>query len=237
LSEVQIIHGDCLDVLRGMPDASVDAVVTDPPYCSGGVSETGRRGAAGQGLRSSTIQRFGWFKADNMGTSGLVWLLRSMAFESIRLMRDGGSLVVFCDWRMFANVAPAIESAGLRFQNLLVWDKQAMGLGNGFRNQHELVLHFTKGSGAFCDKGTGNVLRAKRVHHTDREHQTQKPVDLMAQILRVVCPVGGTVLDPFAGSGTTLVAAQAEGMSAIGIEREAEYVEIIRKRLSPKEAA
>jgi site-specific DNA-methyltransferase (adenine-specific) len=69
------------------------------------------------------------------------------------------------------------------------------------------------------DRGEGNT------------HPTVKPTDLMRWLVRLITPPGGTVLDPFAGSGTTLVAAQAEGFDAIGIEREAAYVEIIRKRL------
>ncbi len=62
-------------------------------------------------------------------------------------------------------------------------------------------------------------------------HPTVKPIALMRWISKLVCPPGGTILDPFAGSGTTLLAAREEGLSAIGVEREAEYVEIIKRRL------
>lgn len=65
-------------------------------------------------------------------------------------------------------------------------------------------------------------------------HATVKPLALMRYLCRLVTPPGGTVLDPFAGSGTTLLAAQTEGFNAIGIEREAEYVEIIRSRLAAR---
>ena len=109
-----VIHGDALQVMQGMPDATIDAVVMDPPYCSGSVSEASRSAAKGQGLRRENINRFGWFVGDNMGTAGLVFLLRSVAFESIRLLRGSGSLLVFCDWRMVPNRAPAIGSASLR---------------------------------------------------------------------------------------------------------------------------
>src|SRR5690348_8759808 len=144
--------------MRGMGDASVDAIVTDPPYCSGGVNEASRTAAKYQGLRSDTARRMGWFIGDNMGTAGLVFLLRAIAFEAVRVVRPTGSLVVFCDWRMVTSIQPAIESAGVRFQNLLVWDKGHMGLGQGFRHRHELALHFTFGSPEYHDKGTANVL-------------------------------------------------------------------------------
>jgi DNA modification methylase len=221
--------GDCLDVLRSLPDASADALVTDPPYCAGAVSEAQRTSAAGQGLRSDQIRRFGWFVGDNMGTAGLTWLLRAVAFEAQRVVRPSGSLLVFCDWRMQSALQPAIESAGVRYQGLVVWDKEHMGLGRGFRCQHELVLHFTLGSPEYHDKGTSNVLKARRVR--DREHQTQKPVDLMSQLIRVVAPPGGVVIDPFMGSGTTGVACVQGGYGFVGIERDPTHFATAQRRI------
>ncbi len=221
--------GDCIDIMPNLPN--VDAVITDPPYCSGSVSESSRTAAKGQGLRSETLNRLGWFVGDNMGTAGLVFLLRAMAFRALDVLNPEGSLLVFCDWRMAPNLAPAIESSGMRYQNMVVWDKGNMGLGMGFRAQHEIILHFTAGSPKYHDLGTSNVVKASRVGAGDREHQTQKPVDLMQRLLRVVCPRGGTVLDPFMGSGSTGLAALAEGMNFIGIERDADHFETARERL------
>ena len=228
---ITIYHGDALDVMRELANASVDAVVMDPPYCAGSVSEAGRVAAAGQGLRSDNLKRFGWFVGDNMGTAGLVWLLRSVAFEATRIVKATGSMLVFCDWRMQASLQPAIESAGVRYQGLIVWDKQHLGMGNGFRCQHELILHFTFGSPEYHDKGTPNVLRSRRVSSGEREHQTQKPIDLLSRLIRVVTPSGGTVLDPFAGSGSTLHAAKNLGCGAIGIEREQSHCATAAERL------
>ena len=166
-----------------------------------------------------------------MGTAGLVFLLRAITFEATRIVKPSGSMVVFCDWRMFASIQPAIESAGVRFQNLIVWDKGHMGLGTGFRARHELALHFTFGAPQYHDKGTANVIVSKRVNHTERQHQTQKPVDLMEQITKVVAPIDGLVLDPFCGSGSTGVACMNVGRKFIGIEREAEYVAIAEARI------
>lgn len=204
----------------------------DPQYCAGSVSEAKRTAAKGQGLRSETLSRFGWFTGDNMGTAGLVFLLRAVAWQALSVVKPTGHMLCFCDWRMMASVGPSIESAGWRFQNLVVWDKGHMGLGNGFRAQHELILHFTAGAPTYYDKATSNVLTSKRVHHTEREHQTQKPVDLLQRLIRVVCPRDGLVLDPFAGSGSTGVAALQNGCRFVGVERESEYVEIAMRRLS-----
>src|SRR5690606_36035538 len=106
------------------------------------------------------------------------------------------------------------------------------GLGAGFRAQHEMILHLTKSGAKYHDTATGNVIRTPRQRAASREHQTQKPVELMRRLVRVVCPPGGVVLDPFAGAGSTGVAALMEGRSFIGIEREAAYVEVARRRLT-----
>lgn len=166
-----------------------------------------------------------------MGTSGIAFLLRSLAFECVRVVKPTGSLLVFLDWRMLSTLQPAIESAGLRTQNLIVWDKGHAGLGTGFRAQHELVLHFTFGSPKYHDLSSGNVLQCGRIRSSEREHQTQKPVDLMRRLVRVVTPEGGCVLDPFCGSGSTGVACKIEGRAFIGVDRSAEHVETARRRI------
>lgn len=219
----RIVKADAIDYMRTMPDACVDAIVTDPPYCSGAMTETGRSAAKGQGLRSENIRKLGWFVGDNMGTAGLVWLLRAMAFEAVRVLKPTGSLLVFCDWRMVPNLAPAIESAGLRYQNQITWDKRSMGLGTGFRAQKEEILHFTNGSPEYFDFSTSNVMGCGRVRAQDKDHQTQKPVELISQLVRVVAPAGGLVLDPFAGSCTLAEACVQTGRNYLCLERDAAH--------------
>lgn len=226
-----VICGDAVDIMFQLPECSVDALITDPPYCAGSISEASRVAAKGQGLRSKNIRRFGWFIGDNMGTAGLAFLLRSIAFEATRVLKPTGSVLVFCDWRMVPTLIPAVESAGLRYQNLIVWDKGHMGLGAGFRARHELIMHMTVGSPEYHDKGTANVLTAKRVNADDKEHQTQKPTSLLRQLIEVVTPPGGIVLDPFAGSGSTLVAARETGRHWIGIERNPDHCQTSRRRV------
>lgn len=235
VSGYRIINGDGLEVAHSLSDASVDALITDPPYCSGAVSESSRTRVKGQGIRSENRQRFGWFVGDNMGTAGLAWLLRAIAFEATRFLKPTGHALVFMDWRMVPNLIPAIESAGLRYQNLIAWDKGSMGLGLGFRAQHELIAHFTNGSPAYHDAGTGNVIRCSRVTRADRRHQTEKPTALLAALMRVVVPPGGVVFDPFAGSGTTAEAARDLGLDAILAERDGEMVQDAQEALAARQ--
>jgi site-specific DNA-methyltransferase (adenine-specific) len=232
-----VVNGDCLDIMADLPPASLDALVADPPYCAGAISEARRTSANGQGLRSENLRRFGWFVGDNMGTAGLCWLLRSVAVVAKHVVKPTGGLITFCDWRMLSALQPAVESAGVRYQSLIVWDKGSMGLGSGFRNQHEMILHFTLGDPEYHDRSIANVIRCPRVTGDDREHQTQKPVEVMAELLKVVSPSGGIVLDPFCGSASTGVACLELGRRFIGIEEGEGYCEIARRRLALAEAA
>lgn len=231
IGDCTLYRGDALRVMADLSEQSIDAIITDPPYCSGSIGEAQRTRANGQGLRSENLRKFGWFTGDNMGTAGLTWLLRSVAVEARRLVKPTGSFLVFCDWRMLSSLQPAIESAGLRFQNLLVWDKGSMGLGSGFRCQHELIMHFTFGSPEYHDLGTANVLRCGRVATAEREHQTQKPADLLSELVKVTAPPGGRVLDPFVGSGSTVLACIQTARGCVGIENDPEYFALACRRI------
>jgi site-specific DNA-methyltransferase (adenine-specific) len=229
---VSVIHGDALTELQRLEPQTVDAIVTDPPYASGGFTESARRQAIGQGLLSHNLREHGWFVGDQMGTSGLMWLLRSMAFEATRVLVPGGVMCVFCDWRQVANIAPAMESAGLRLSNLVVWNKGVAGLGTGFRAQHEMCLVLTNGSGVYHSVEFGNVLTVPRMNHNDREHWTQKPVELMRRIVRTAAPEGGLVVDPFGGSGSTAVACVLEARRFLLVERDPAICELARDRIA-----
>lgn len=342
----EVIHGDCLDVMRGMPDASVDAVVTDPPY---GLSFMGKD----------------W---DHGVPGDVFWR------EALRVAKPGAALLAFGGTRTFHRLAVAIEDGGWQIFDCLAWlygqgfpkhrthlkpawepivfaskkgarfvnvdgcrvgttkrvpgspsqykfrtkyqdykgdpeaqmagggndpnlgrwpanvvldeeaarmvDEQSGERGGGFGVRGSGVEPNTYGAGkgyagtlsvtgqtvGFGDSGgasrffyTSKASRADRedglkgapvraggamsgretrpdrpTNHTTvaNHHPTVKPTDLMRWLCRLVTPPGGTVLDPFCGSGSTGVAANAEGFDFIGIEREADYVEIARRRIA-----
>lgn len=223
------IHtGDALAVLRTLADDSVDAVVTDPPYSSG------TRKEAAKGLRKAMCRERDddtWFDGDSLTVVGFGYLMRETARECRRVMKRGAHLLAFIDWRMLPHLAAAIESVDLRHAGVLVWDKTYFGMGSCFRNQHELILHFTKEQGADPQRrDVGNVLQCAPVK--GGEHPTEKPVDLMRRLLSVVCPPDGTVLDPFAGSGTTGVACIMDGLNFVGIESSERFADLARKRIA-----
>jgi DNA modification methylase len=233
---VTIYHGDALDVLPHLP--LFDSVVTDPPYASGGRTEASRPGGGGtvshRQMENGVARGARWaakpLENDQMTTTGFVWLLRAIAQGCRPLLPDGGSFLSFIDWRQWPNLVGALETCNYRVQGMVVWDKGSMGLGNGFRSQHELICHASKGVPTVHDRGVGNVIRSPRVEPDD--HPSPKPVGLVARLIDVVTPPGGTVLDPFMGAGATLRAAADTGRRAIGIEVEERYCEVAAKRLA-----
>lgn len=223
---MSLVHGDALDFIASI-EYSVDAVVTDPPYASGTRLEAAKSS-------SGAMQRAGRFSdrpldLDQMTTTGFVWLLRAVARGVYPVLGEGRSFLCFIDWRQWPNLVGALETANLRIQGMLVWDKGHFGLGNGFRAQHELICHASKGVPTIVDRGVGNVLafpRQEPIHHP-----SPKPLGLMEKLITTVTEPGDLILDPFAGSGTTLVAAKNLGRRAIGVESDEGYCEVAARRL------
>jgi site-specific DNA-methyltransferase (adenine-specific) len=230
---VTIYHGDALDVLRDLA-VPVDAVVTDPPYSSGTRKESSKpsRGSMLRGEHVANARLTQAIDMDQMTTTGFVWTLRQVAMAAWDILPDGGSFLSFIDWRQWPTLVGVLESCNYRVQNMVVWDKASFGMGNGFRNQHELVCHAAKGVPTVHDRSVGNVLKSQRVDPDSIGHPSPKPDGLLAALIGVVAPAGGLVLDPFMGSGSTLRGAVAVGRKAIGIERDERYCEIAAKRMA-----
>ena len=113
---------------------------------------------------------------------------------------------------------------------MLVWDKTYFGMGGQFRNQHEFIVHMTNGQPSTPQRrDVGNVIPCKPIR--GGVHPTEKPVPLLVTLLSVVCPKGGIVVDPFAGSGATGVAAVEYGAEFVGVEMSEHYAAVAAGRL------
>ena len=135
---------------------------------------------------------------------------------------------IFTDWRMWIYLFDLVEGSGLGVRNMIVWNKQSPGMGNGWRAQHELIMfaHRTKPKWD-NHKGYGNVLEATR--SGNELHPTQKPVEILEKLLDNTQWAEG-VLDTFGGSGTTLIAAESVGQQAFLMEMEPAFVDTIVRR-------
>jgi DNA modification methylase len=210
------------DAARVLAGGRADVLLSDPPYCSGGFQESGRS-AGGIGRRAAGATGIK-IANDALSTRGYQALIGNV-------LRNFPARVahVFTDWRMWSYLFDVMESAGYNVKSMVVWDKGSAGLGNGWRAQHELVMCGVGGAGYKFDvkAGSGNVLKCKRTRN--ELHPTQKPVELMEQILDVV-PDCHVVAEPFGGSGSTLIACETRGRAARVIELEPKFVDVIVRR-------
>ena len=231
---ITIYHADCVEWLA-QAQVSVDTMVTDPPYSSGTRQEAGRSGSTSGGRATATAwlssTDHDWFSHDSMTTWGMTWFLRGVLLRAMPLLDEGAHVYMCSDWKQTPNLYGLLESVGFRVNHCLVWKKPYFGMGTYWRNQHENIVFASKGKpSAMVARNLGSVIDATAPPRAARLHPTQKPVSLMTTLLSA--SHGQAVLDPFMGSGTTLVAAKLLGRKAIGIEIEERYCEIAATRLS-----
>lgn len=220
----RLMCGDC----SVKEDASVlfgghtpDAIVTDPPYCSGGFQESGKSvGSVGSTSDKKHV------KNDRLSTRGYTALLKS-AFNQC----DAPYLYAFTDWRMWIYLFDIAESSGFGVRSMIVWDKGSPGMGRGWRSQHELILWGCKTTPPFdkLHSGNGNVVQMDRTGN--KLHTTEKPSELLQAILQN-SPFIESVYDPFLGSGTTMVAAEQLNRTCYGMEIDPGYCAVILERMS-----
>jgi site-specific DNA-methyltransferase (adenine-specific) len=227
-------QGEALEILRTLPPGEVDAVVADPPYASGGTSNAERTELAPstkyvtQGAAVAGPD----FVGDNRDQrSHILW--STLWLEAARrASKPGAVAVVFSDWRQLPATTDAVQAGGWTWRGIVVWAKtRARPRRGAFRNASEFAVWAT--NGPFRPQHDApylpGVIEATSPGR-ERVHFTQKPLALM-EVLVAVAPPGGLVLDPFAGSGTTGVAAIRTGRRFVGIEYVPTYVTIARQRM------
>jgi site-specific DNA-methyltransferase (adenine-specific) len=234
---ISIYHGDALEVSRSFAPRTLDAAITDPPYSSGGMFRADRlqdvhtkyvrtesqSGNALPGFSGDTRDGFGYAFWCSL------WLahLRALAVP-------GAACCLFTDWRQLATTIGSLQSGGWIYRGIAPWFKpNARPTQGRFRNACEYVVWGTNGprSLSALDGRTllGHFVAAPPAS-AGRTHITQKPISVMAGLV-AIAPEGGTILDPFMGSGTTLVAALQLGRRAIGIDIEEAYCHVAAERL------
>lgn len=212
-------HGDCLDVLKTLPDCSVDSVVTDPPYIVGAISVGNSKTKAGT-----------WADMENSAYWFSAWMK-----ESKRILKPTGYLLSFGNWRSIPTLIRALSLCEMPATSCMVWDKLWIGPAGPqqLRGRHEIIMFSAMPEGKIDNRAAPDIYAEKWLagQMKTTKHPAEKPIDLMRYLCRLVTPPGGIVLDPFTGSGSTGKAAILEGFQFIGIEREAEYIEIARARI------
>jgi len=232
-------HGDALAWLDTLPDACADALITDPPYSSGGLTAGERRATPSQkyvqgGVRIARVD----FAGDNRDQRSQLRWMQLWLFECYRILRDGAPVCLFTDWRQLPLTTDALQCAGFIWRGIIVWDKtEGVRPQPGRpRAQAEYIVWGSKGPMPVTRNAPvfPGVIR-EGVRQKDKHHMTGKPTALMRQLVQICernAEATGLILDPFAGSGSTLVAARLEGFQYAGCEMVEHYVNVARRRLA-----
>jgi len=203
---MQLFQDDAISWLSTLADESVDLVVTDPPYES---LEKHRKIGTTTRLKVSKGSSNQWF--DIFPNERF----ESLLIELFRVLKKNRHFYLFCDQETMFVIKPIAEKIGFRFWKPIVWDKVSIGMGYHYRARYEFVLFFEKGKRKLNNLGIPDILECKRVY---RGYPTEKPVPLLETLIAQSSSAGELVIDPFFGSGSTLVAANNLGRNYLGCD-------------------
>ncbi|BCH14979.1 DNA methyltransferase [Mesorhizobium sp. L-2-11] len=209
LTSRNVVHqGDCISIMRQMPARSVDFILTDPPYLVRYQSRDGRR-----------------IINDDNGS----WL-EPAAREMFRVLKPDSLCVSFYGWTQTDRFMSAWRAAGFRIVGHMVFRKKYASAARFVSYTHESAYVLAKGQPALPENPPADVIDFP--YTGNKLHPTQKPVAILKPLIEAFCPQGGLVLDPFCGSGSTLVAACEVDCDYVGIELDRTYHGIAARRLA-----
>lgn len=210
---------DAVSWLRSLPSASVDLLITDPPYES---LEKHRSVGTTTRLKKSKASSNEWFPI--FPNHRFLELLQ----ECYRVLRPHTHFYLFCDQETMFVVKPLAEQCGFKFWKPLVWDKMKIGMGYHYRARYEFILFFEKGKRKLLDLGVPDVLAVPRIA---KGYPTEKPVELSEILVQQSSLPGQLVLDPFCGSGSAGVAALRHQRNFLGNDITDAAYHLTRQRL------
>lgn len=232
-------RGEAWAWLRSLPDASADALVTDPPYSSGGFTR-GDRGAdpAVKYRKSDAAEVTESFSGDTRDQRAFGLWCATWLTEAHRVLREGARVLVATDWRQLPTVCDALQVAGFVWRGIATWTKNSASRPQRgrFRADAEFFVWGSKGPlelagpvlpGTFVSPAP--EVSCPSVPTARRLHLTEKPVDVMEAVLAYV--PSGLVIDPFAGSGSTGAACLRRGLRFAGCELSEHYHALASRRL------
>ena len=221
--DIDLLHGDCLELMKDIPDGSVDMILTDPPYLQG--YKTNRRKDNRHEFSSEIL--------NDTPQTGSLMIVKFLEL-SYQKLRNNSSILVFCNTNKIDFFKQEIEKAGFKIKNIIVWVKNNHTAGDlkaSFGHQYEFVILANKGRRFINGNRDNDVMFFDKVAGKEQLHQNQKPVDLLQYLVEKLSDSNNTILDPFMGSGSTGVACVNTGRKFIGMELEEKYFDIAKERI------
>ena len=221
----QIVHGDCLEVMKEIEDKSIDAIITDPPYNIAKPNNFHTMGRAGIdfGEWDKGFDLFSWIE------------------DAYRVLRNGGTLFLFNAWKNVGEIAKHAEGKGFEIKDMIRWRKlnpMPRNRDRRYITDFEVAIWLVKPKAKWTfNRLSGTYDRCEYEYpitagNEKVGHPTQKPVALMEEIINRHTNKEDLVLDPFIGSGTTAIACLNTGRFFIGIEQDEHYCNIARQRIA-----
>lgn len=243
----KIIEGDCREILKNFPSNSIDCVCSDVPYliATGGATAGREDDLSGilnkNRLKQSSDLKSKWLRKDEE-KDNITFLTSGKLFENVpkfeewlsdvyRVLKDGSHCYLMINSRNLKELQQKAEDVGFKLLNILVWIKNNATPNKYYMQKCEFILFLRKGFAKnIKDMGATNVLSVRNPIG-DKFHPTEKPVELMLNMLKQSVNSGDIVLDMFCGSGSTCIAAKGLGCSYIGIEIDKTFADIAKDRI------
>ena len=216
--DYKLYQGDCLEIMGGIKDKSVDLIVTDPPYLMDYQSN-----------RRKKEDRFDKIKNDK----GNYMLIQDYLEECHRIMKDNTAIYCFCSWHNIDFFKNEFEKH-FKLKNILVWNKNNHGTGDlkgSYAPKHEFILFGHKGRTLLREKRIADVIDCPKISSNKLTHPTEKPQDLLEIFIKQSSDVGSIIFDGFMGTGSCGIAAKKLNRNFIGIELDEKYFNIAKNRL------
>ena len=219
----KIYNMDCLEGFKQIPDNSIDLVVTDPPYkvISGGNKDRGTNGFPNSVLNRNDGKIFDFNDID----------MKDWIPEIYRILKENADFYCMTNVINLEEVLRIGRESGFKLHNILVWDKGSCNPNRWYMKNCEFTIFFYKG-----EAKTINNPSSKQVHMIknivgNKNHPTEKPVELFEMYIENSSNKGDLVLDPFMGSGSAAVACKKCGRNYLGFEIDPKYYEVCQERL------
>ncbi|WP_127488491.1 DNA-methyltransferase [Paenibacillus ehimensis] len=221
-----IYNMDCIEGAKQfIADASVDLIITDPPY---------NLGFAGTTQTRNKKPRFNIIANDRLSPREYQRFTFQWLYQAYRVLKPGRHIYVCIDWRMYPFMALWMRRVGFVIKNVIVWDKVQMGLGYQYRFQHEFIIFAVKGekkARQIRTRSATDVWRVPKIPGNKTIHPTEKPSELMDRMILNSSEDRELVADFFSGSGPVAEAVIKQGRRLIAFEVDPMWYEVSRERI------